>query len=111
MKNRSIMLAVTGMLLVFGGSLRAQEVDHGPMGVKTQPMKAEWRYRRDGGTNFTNEPPAGAPAKNREGVVPLEFRGSAVPSRSPPRFTTARSWAISALVTSRWPAERGSRPT
>lgn len=46
-----------------------------PPHVDAAPLEARWTYSRDGG-GFTDAPPAGAAPANREGIVPLAFRGT-----------------------------------
>lgn len=46
-----------------------------PGDVTARPLAAQWTYSRAGG-DFGPTPPAGAPAANRDGVVPLVFRGT-----------------------------------
>lgn len=46
-----------------------------PTHVAAKPLEANWVYSRAGG-EFTPTPPAGAPPKKREGIVPLVFRGT-----------------------------------
>lgn len=47
-----------------------------PPGVKTKPVQADWLYSRDGGKTFAKDPPAGAPAAMKTGMIPLVFRGT-----------------------------------
>lgn len=76
MKHRSIAVVMTVMLCVLGTRATAQEDAKAPPDVTTRPLKADWLYSRDGGATFTKEPPAGAPPKAKEGIVPLAFRGT-----------------------------------
>jgi len=46
-----------------------------PTHVAARPLDAKWTYSRAGG-EFTTTPPAGAPPKKREGIVPIVFRGT-----------------------------------
>lgn len=64
------------ILLGGGAFLNAHEAAIAPLGVKTRAVEADWLYSRDGGKTFTKVPPAGAPAKMREGTIPLVFRGT-----------------------------------
>lgn len=56
--------------------LRAQDLALSPAGLTTRPLAAEWTYSADGGRTFTATPPRGAFPAEREGLVPLVFRGT-----------------------------------
>lgn len=71
--------AISVALLAAGvasGPLRAQDPALLPAGLTTRPLAAEWSYSTDGGRTFTATPPKGAFPAEREGLVPLTFRGT-----------------------------------
>lgn len=74
MKHAAFSMVLIATLLS-GVTVVAQEDSKAPPSVTTKPMKAAWLYSRDGGLSFGTDPPAGAPPKMREGIVPLVFRG------------------------------------
>lgn len=71
--RRVVLLLAAGAA---AGPLQAQEIAVAPSGVTTRPLAAEWTYSTDGGQTFTTTPPKGAFPQEREGLVPLAFRGT-----------------------------------
>jgi len=58
-------------------ALPAEEIDEIPFpGLKTKPVEAKWEYSTDGGKTWGATPPAGAPAKEQQGIAPMAFRGT-----------------------------------
>lgn len=69
-----LLVAVLSSTVAFPGDAAAPSDALGPVHVTAEPLDAKWTYSRAGGA-FGTTPPAGAPAANRDGVVPLTFRG------------------------------------
>lgn len=72
-------LVVGAALLAAGSAGRAvdaQDATTTPPELTTRPLAAEWSYSSDGGQTFTATPPKGAFPQEREGLVPLTFRGT-----------------------------------
>ena len=69
------MLAAIPALFCLAVVAPAPDAAVAPTHVGAAPLDASWSYSRDGGA-FTATPPAGAAPNNREGIVPLVFRGT-----------------------------------
>jgi hypothetical protein len=72
-------LVVSATILAAGfacWAVDAQDAALTPPELTTRPLAAEWTYSTDGGQTFTATPPKGAFPQERDGLVPLAFRGT-----------------------------------
>jgi hypothetical protein len=75
--RRHLVVSVTLLAAGFASwAVDAQDAALTPPELTTRPLAAEWTYSTDGGQTFTTTPPKGAFPQEREGLVPLTFRGT-----------------------------------